>query len=277
MRKMTKRKRKVLFTALALVVLLVGFVWTGIIQSMKLESTTYDLTIESANGQRGFVRIVHVSDLHSAVFGDHNEDLLALMASKEPDIICFTGDLVDASDPDDGVGTAFLTDAMAIAPVYYALGNHELSRTDTDETLRFLQEAGVHVLDNAVESIQVNGMPLVIGGATRVQYAPMLQRRYGPIDVLLCHYPEGIEVYGDTQIPLVLTGHAHGGQMRIPRLHISLYAPGQGVFPKYTQGVHAAGNTQMVISRGLGNSSFPFRAYNPPEVVVVNVTVVPGS
>lgn len=95
-----------------------------------------------------------------------------------------------------------------------------------------------------------------------------------PFTVLMVHEPQFIDDYARCGADLIVSGHAHGGQIRIPGTDIGLFAPEQGVFPIYTSGVHEKGDSKMVISRGLGNSIFPFRVFNRPEVVVIDVKSV---
>ncbi|MGB7594321.1 MAG: metallophosphoesterase, partial [Erysipelotrichaceae bacterium] len=89
--------------------------------------------------------------------------------------------------------------------------------------------------------------------------------------ILMSHRPELIKLYASKQIDLVLSGHAHGGQVRIPFLMPGLIAPNQGLFPKYTSGTYKESATTEIVSRGLGNSTFPFRVFNRPEIVVVTL------
>ena len=229
-------------------------------------------------------KIAHVSDLHNAVFGRKNERLLSLIRAAEPDIIAITGDLIDSRHTDIDSALAFVEAAAEIAPVYYVTGNHE-SRLDFDEIEPRLIAAGARVLRNEAEDIGRGGERIRLagiddpsfirtGGTAEERAAAELEQLGdggGTFTVLLAHRPELVEVYAEYGAGLVLSGHAHGGQVRLPLLG-GLYAPGQGLLPEYDSGLYSLGETQMVVSRGLGNSVAPLRVNNRPELVIVTLS-----
>lgn len=229
-------------------------------------------------------KIAHVSDLHNAVFGRKNEKQLSLIRAAEPDIIAITGDLIDSRHTDIDSALAFVEAAAEIAPVYYVTGNHE-SRLDFDEIEPRLIAAGARVLRNEAEDIGRGGERIRLagiddpsfirtGGTAEERAAAELEQLgdgSGTFTVLLAHRPELVEVYAEYGAGLVLSGHAHGGQVRLPLLG-GLYAPGQGLLPEYDSGLYSLGETQMVVSRGLGNSVAPLRVNNRPELVIVTLS-----
>lgn len=229
-------------------------------------------------------KIAHVSDLHNAVFGRKNEKLLSLIRAAEPDIIAITGDLIDSRHTDIDSALAFVEAAAEIAPVYYVTGNHE-SRLDFDAIEPRLTAAGARVLRNEAEDIGRGGERIRLagiddpsfirtGGTSEERAAAELEQLGDGGDtftVLLAHRPELVEVYAEYGAGLVLSGHAHGGQVRLPLLG-GLYAPGQGLLPEYDSGLYSLGETQMVVSRGLGNSVAPLRVNNRPELVIVTLS-----
>lgn len=229
-------------------------------------------------------KIAHVSDLHNAVFGRKNERLLSLIRAAEPDIIAITGDLIDSRHTDIDSALAFVEAAAEIAPVYYVTGNHE-SRLDFDAIEPRLIAAGARVLRNEAEDIEHSGERIRLagiddpsfirtGGTAEERAAAELEQLGdggGTFTVLLAHRPELVEVYAEYGAGLVLSGHAHGGQVRLPLLG-GLYAPGQGLLPEYDSGLYSLGETQMVVSRGLGNSVAPLRVNNRPELVIVTLS-----
>lgn len=228
-------------------------------------------------------KIAHVSDLHNAVFDRKNEKLLSLIRAAEPDIIAITGDLIDSRHTDIDSALAFVEAAAEIAPVYYVTGNHE-SRLDFDEIEPRLIAAGGRVLRNEAEYIERGGEHIRLagiddpsfirtGGTAEERAAAELEQLGdgGTFTVLLAHRPELVEVYAEYGAGLVLSGHAHGGQVRLPLLG-GLYAPGQGLLPEYDSGLYSLGETQMVVSRGLGNSVAPLRVNNRPELVIVTLS-----
>jgi len=198
-----------------------------------------------------------------------------------------------------GESTAdFVGALIQIAPVYFVYGNHEMILLDDPENNPFkrrLEEIGVQFMNNRVlllerdgDTIQLAGIqdpatlykdPILAGSGdnTRERTEAMLEQIAPDMDseqftVLLAHRPEYVALYKNYSIDLVLAGHAHGGQIRLPFMREGLYAPNQGFFPRYTNGSYREGPLEMIVSRGLGNSVFPFRFLNKPELVVVKLT-----
>ncbi|MDR0897039.1 MAG: metallophosphoesterase [Oscillospiraceae bacterium] len=249
--------------------LLVVYIITGYIRSLKLESTQIDLSLP-ARGAKGHVRIVQLSDLHRAVFGENNQALVDLVADKRPDLIAVTGDMIDARTTSIDATIDLFRRLTVIAPVAYSLGNHEVSHEDLMALIEALEGIGVTVLQNSAASYTLNGVTLKVGGVYHAEYLRELDDD-GSIDILLCHFPEKLDVFATYGVPLTFCGHTHGGQFRVPLVDIALYAPGQGLFPQYTTGLYERGGSFMIVSRGLGNSSFPFRVHNPPEIIVAEI------
>ena len=244
-----------------------------------------DVRIEKANLPAEFdgYTIAHISDLHNAEMGKDNEALLSMIETAAPDIIAVTGDLVDSRRTDLEVSIRFMERAVKIAPCYYVTGNHEASLTKEYPTLeKELSKVGVRVLRNEEITIEKGGEFISIIGLDDPNFSnlsptefiekQLKDRDMSAFTVLLAHRPELFSTYANYDVDLVLCGHAHGGQFRI--FNQGIFAPGQGMFPKYTQGVFTDGKTSMVVSRGIGNSAFPFRINNRPEVVIIQLSAV---
>lgn len=257
--------------------------------------TVTHLTVDSDQIPAPFsgFRIAQVSDLHNARFGPENQQLLDLLQQEKPDLILLTGDLVDSRRTDLEVGISFATQAAAIAPTCYVPGNHEarLSGDDYAALIQGLEAGGVTVLENRLESLERDGAQITLAGVydpgfyrdsmgkdpalvadALLSSLPLEEQNY---TVLLSHRPELLDTYAAHPVDLVFTGHAHGGQVRLPGIG-GLAAPGQGLFPRYDAGLYRQGNTFMVVSRGLGNSIFPLRVNNRPELVVVELQASDG-
>jgi predicted MPP superfamily phosphohydrolase len=225
-------------------------------------------------------RVVHISDLHSARFGARQEALLEKVRAERPDAILVTGDLIDRRRFDIAPAIEFAQGAARIAPVYYVPGNHEALCGRFDALSGRLSDAGVRVLADGAAWIVKGGAEIRIlglrdpafypGGGAEAAMRSLLSGWTGEevFSLLLSHRPELLALYCACGVDLVFAGHAHGGQFRLPLIG-GLYAPNQGVFPKYTSGSHTMGCTAMFVSRGLGNSLFPLRLFNPPEIVSV--------
>ena len=232
-------------------------------------------------------RIAQVSDLHNAEFGESNTELIELLSEHEPDIIVITGDLIDAGHTDIEIAFDFIKQAVQIAPVYFVTGNHEANFSHYDQFKTGLEASGVTVLeDEAIQLVHNNEMITLIGlsdsdftikGDMFNEAPAMVNTKLNSLiddensyTILLSHRPELFETYVCCGVDLVLCGHAHGGQFRLPFIG-GLVAPNQGLFPKYDSGLYTDGKTNMVVSRGLGNSIIPFRFNNRPEVVLVEL------
>lgn len=226
-------------------------------------------------------RIAQISDLHNHQWGDR---LTRRLEKEKPDIIVITGDLVDSSHTDIKVAMDFVTRAVKISPVYYVTGNHELWLDDYSDFAAMLSDSGVNIIDDKSQwiekgpaKINISGVqdPNFVDGDDSVQKSVVKEKLESLLDkncynIVLCHRPELFEGYVAVGADLIFTGHAHGGQVRLPFIG-GLVAPNQGVFPKYTQGVYSQNGTDMVVSRGLGNSIIPVRFNNMPELIIVTL------
>lgn len=231
-------------------------------------------------------KILHISDLHNKMFGKNQDYLIKKIKASSPDIIVITGDLIDRRRFDLDTAMCFINKAVDIAPIYYVSGNHEAWSGKYDQIKQSLKDAGVLILDDTSlellkgeNSIQLLGLSdpdfltsNYLDGTNTKKLELQLKQWSNDINykILLSHRPELFSLYIENNIDLIFSGHAHGGQIRLPFLG-GLIAPDQGFFPKYTSGPYKNGNTTMFVSRGLGNSIFPFRVFNRPEIVVVTL------
>lgn len=223
-------------------------------------------------------RILQVADLQNKVFGRAQKPLLRQMQKAEPDIIVITGDLLDRNRTDVEAALAFMQQAMQLAPVYLVSGNHEHQSGEWERLAEDLTAMGVKILDNGKSVIEKEGESMTLLGLADKSVNPYYQQVLHTLlagdesdfHILLSHRPELLEAYAAEDVDLVFTGHAHGGQIRLPFIG-GIFAPHQGFFPQYTAGMHEKDGTVMVISRGLGNSTFPFRIGNRPELVLLTL------
>lgn len=283
MSKIKSKRKSWLFIILFIIFLLIGIT---IYQNLVLKNTFY--TVEYTNLPDGFsdYRIAQVSDLHNAEFGKNNSQLIKSLRTYKPAIITLTGDLIDSSRTNIEVALNFVEQAVEIAPCYFVTGNHEAwigeKYLELEEGLINL---GVTVLRNQKVTLENKDDSIALIGLDDPDYS---QREFylqdsvihenleemgidkNKFTILLSHRPELFDSYCKHSIELVLSGHAHGGQFRIPFLG-GLVAPNQGLFPKYTSGMYAEDNTKMIVSRGIGNSIIPVRINNQPEIVYVDL------
>ena len=282
---MTAKKKKFIFLAVVaavLAALVICIAWGN----TALELNTY--TISSYNLLESFdgYRIAHVSDLHNAEMGKDSEKLLEMLREADPDMIAITGDLIDSRNTNVEIALQFAQEAMKIAPCYYVSGNHEARVNEYEELKTGLISAGVIILEDAQTEISIEGETITLIGVND----PSFQTDYlfgdsemvmnskltelhtdeEAFTILLSHRPELFDTYADHDVDLVLSGHAHGGQFRLPFIG-GLVAPNQGLFPEYDAGIYTDGNTNMLVSRGIGNSILPFRINNRPEVILIEL------
>ncbi|MBR6650143.1 MAG: metallophosphoesterase [Clostridia bacterium] len=219
-------------------------------------------------------KIAVVADLHNRTFND----VIKVLEKMKPDYILIPGDLTHNLDKDNSLvscktGLSFLEKSAQIAKTYYSVGNHE--RRVSSECAEFIEQTGAILLDNETA---VDG-EITFGGLS----TGLFENRYGPtpppdldylskfakedgFKLLLCHHPEYYPEYiRETDIDLTVSGHAHGGQWRV--FGQGIYAPGQGLFPKYTSGLY---EDRLYVSRGLTNTAFPIpRFFNRTELTFI--------
>lgn len=246
-------------------------------QNTEVTAAHYTFRSAKVKGALEGFRITQISDLHNREFGRDNCRLLALTEAQLPDLLVITGDLMDSyhTDLDRALNSAGRL--ARIAPCYYVTGNHEqrMSLRRQKEFYRALAAAGVVVLRNEAVTLGMGESFRLLGvdcnqGRTDALLRLMADRPVDELNILLSHKPHYAQYYERAGVDLVLTGHAHGGQWRLPGVG-AIYAPGQGLLPKYTAGMYRLGKTVMCVSRGLGNSSFPLRLENKPELVTVTL------
>lgn len=215
-------------------------------------------------------KIAHVSDLHNKSFGDGNIKLLKLISAENPDIIVITGDIVDGSRTDIDIAIEFIADAVKLAPVYYVPGNHEMRISGCAELEERMLSLGATVLKNSAVNITRNDSNIKLYGykpvGNYIDKSTIFEPDPNEFNMLLAHFPEDIDDFAKDSFDLIFSGHAHGGQFKLPLIG-SVYAPGQGFFPEYTEGTVELNSTTMIISRGLGNSIIPIRINNNPELI----------
>ena len=260
------------------------FLWT---EDKHIVTTHY--TYRSKKVPKSFdgFKIVQVSDFHNAYFGRRSKHLLEAVEVAAPDAIVITGDIVDRRTPCLKRAAVLVEKITEIQKTFYVTGNHEAHYKHFNKLYDVIGKSDVRNITKHSAELERNGEKINLAGINDVWFFgdevnPETYRNFKqeladkvnilPHDftVLLAHRPELLPVYSKNDVDIVFSGHAHGGQIRLPVVK-GLYAPHQGVNPKYTEGMHEQNGTTMVVSRGLGNSRFPFRVFNHPEVVVVEL------
>ncbi len=222
------------------------------------------------------VRIVLLTDFHSSSYGKNQRVLVDAIDKQNPDVILMAGDI--AEDVRSHKHTEELLGQLARRnPCYYVVGNHEEWSGECNAIKDMFRSCGVKVMEGGCEIFEASGQAVRISGADNSLPFMQLSACYenagdGIFTVFMSHRPDRVDLYSGHGFDLVVCGHAHGGQVRIPGLLNGLYAPDQGLFPKYAGGRYllADGVTEMIVSRGLCKNSLP-RVFNPPEVVVIDI------
>lgn len=267
----------------AVVSLAVGAAIAGWVarDNLRLTVTRYNTRFDELPEEFDGFKIVQVSDLHNARFGKEQSRLIAAIRKEKPDLIAITGDLFHTLRRENAY--AFLEQATQLAPCYYVSGNHEQRFADYFTAIKpKLQSLGAVVLDDETARFSKNGAHITIIGLSDPSFVrttpperltdeklSRLENDNGGFTLLLSHRPELFPVYARHNVSLALTGHAHGGQIRIPFAKRGLFAVHQGWLPKYTEGIFVENNTKMVVSRSLGNSTLYPKINDPPELVSV--------
>ena len=239
------------------------------------------------------IRIALITDLHSCAYGEGQQELLDAIETEAPDLILLGGDIFDDDLPDDNAET-FLRAIGGRYSVRYVTGNHEYWSGEAGfaQKMTILEECGIVRLSGETATFEVNSSRITIcgvddpyawsdsygftertEGSFRDQVAQVAaQVEKGTYSVLLTHRPELLDIYSQYGFNLVLAGHAHGGQWRIPGIINGLWAPNQGLFPAYAGGRYEQNGTVMIVSRGLARESTQVpRWYNRPEIVMIEV------
>ena len=268
--------RKMTVACLFLAILTIWLLWGN----TALEVNTFVIADREIPASFDGFRIAQVSDLHNAPFW---EDVVTELKEVKPDIIVLTGDLIDSSNTDVETALDFAEQAAKIAPCYYVSGNHEAWSPGVWDGLRSgLERAGVVLLEDEKvcleregESVSLLGLRDPAFGSDRNAVLEALTAGEEGYTILLSHRPERFALYVQSGVDLVFSGHAHGGQFRIPFLG-GLVAPDQGFFPEFDAGLYEKNGTVMLVSRGVGNSIIPLRIHNRPEIILAELKVSVG-
>ncbi|MBO4847924.1 MAG: metallophosphoesterase [Clostridia bacterium] len=290
---MTKKKKRLLWACIILSAIILLTVAEFLYSNLHLTVSRYTVRSEKAEGA---FRVVFLADLHGREFGKDNGRLLKKIAAENPDVIALPGDIISQTADDDEVERmcSFVREAAKIAPVYYSLGNHEynyMKANDTDLP-ELLRQCGATVLINEFAEVEINGTPVRIGGNLGYYRQPFMtiddpELRREELafaeafedtelfKLLLDHIPTGWLDWNKKDrepVDLVLSGHYHGGNAMIPFTDRGLYAPYVGWFPPYAKGMFEGKTATCILTTGLAGGKGVPRLFNPPEIVVVDIT-----
>ncbi|QWH17761.1 metallophosphoesterase [Bacillus mycoides] len=279
---MNKKTKRIIL----IIGILVGISIFLYLQNNLISITEVKITSSKIPSSFKGYKILQISDLHNKKFGDNQDILIQKVKSINPDIIAITGDLIDSKSYDAEISMQVIRELVKEYPVYFVTGNHEKWSGKYNSLEKKLKKQHVTVLRNEHVIIQKGGHEINLLGIDDPEFntgdidegsivkdaivKAKIETQPDRYNVLLSHRPEFLEEYAEEKVDLVLSGHAHGGQVRLPFIG-GLVAPNQGILPKYTAGLYEQQNTSMIVSRGLGNSIIPQRVFNRPEIVVVQL------
>ncbi|MBT2731426.1 metallophosphoesterase [Carnobacterium sp. ISL-102] len=274
--------KKIILVFLLFIGLAIPFCLYGYQQNRSLDIEHQTILLDDLPQELDQLKIVHLSDTHFERNRISIETLLSAIKQAQPDFIFLTGDLIDrTADLSKIPLEEFGRSLVAIAPTYAVSGNHETSSGQLTEWEHNINDSGIVLLNNEQLTLAVNGTQLALAGVSDESYpdeVPIVDAASNDTPVLLlAHHPEYFEQYITSnpliQPDIIFSGHAHGGQIRLPLIG-PLYAPGQGLFPKYTTGIYTSESDpskKLVVSRGIGNSVFPFRINNKPHLLIITL------
>lgn len=278
-------KKKIIIIILNIVAILVLCGLYLRYENTKLQVSNYKVINHNIPIDFDNYKIVQISDFHNTKYKNLTNELINEIEKQKPNIIVLTGDLIDSNKTDIDVAINFIKNINNIAPIYFIFGNHEANIINFSKFKEQLEENKVIILDNKTEVLKINEAEMNLIGIddprmTHENFVldseiikielDSVKYNENKYTILLSHRPELLDTYVEKELNLVLTGHAHGGQIRIPFIG-GIIAPNQGIFPKYTSGMFEEHKTTMIVSRGIGNSILPFRINNRPELVVITL------
>lgn len=278
-REISPKARKIETTVkICLVLAIVIYVLTGLNNNPR--ALIY--TVESSKIDNP-VRIAVVSDLHSSYYGENQHEITEIIDIYNPDAIMFTGDIIDDELPEDNA-VIFMEYVCDKYDCYYVTGNHEEWSQRPDEIKANVSDMGITVLSDEIKEVEINQNIIDVIGMNDPAYSTndevLTTLRHldngksdDHLSILLSHRPNYAQYYKQFSFDLILSGHMHGGQWRVPGIINGLYAPGHFLFPKYCGGLYNLNDqTQMVVSRGLALDSTPIpRLHNRPEIVFIDL------
>lgn len=268
-----------------------------VVSNNVLQITAYDLEYSDLPSAFDGFRIIHLSDLHSKNFGKDNRKLIKMIEKESPDIVVMTGDMVNTGDDNFDVFCSMAGQVSHQFETYYIVGNHEqsLGMDKLNALYAALNDFGIHVLDNANKTIRKGEDRVEIYGLWfNLRYYSDRTNEYikghpdeyhfgieqmdqvigskGIADfaILLTHNPAYFDTYAQWGADLTLSGHIHGGVLRLPFLG-GVFSPERTLFPKYDSGEFEIEDSRMIVSRGLGNGNKSIRFLNRPEIVLITL------
>lgn len=255
----------------------------GYAVSLSVQTEEFALSLSSVSPSSGkTIKIVHVSDLHYPDSFLSLQETADLIKEQAPDVIVFTGDIADGNANEEEISalSTFFSSLSSLCPCFLVIGNHEIGSKRLDLFLSTAKSGGIRALLNETVSLTIKGEELAFLGLSdgypyEEKTFSSLPNLSGKRKILLTHRPEKFDFYVSApeaiRPDLIFAGHAHGGIARLG--NVALYAPNQGLFPRYTSGLYETDGVKMIVSRGMGVSGADFRVFNKYHLPVVTLSL----
>lgn len=271
-----------------LLILLVLLMILIYISNNVLKIKKYTISNSKIPSEFDNFKIVHISDVHSKIFGENNVKVIDKVKKLNPDMVIMSGDIIDKREKNIEDFFKMYEEIYSSYPTFYSIGNHErnIGYNKYKKYLNLLRDAGVHVIVNGSEKFFKNGVsitinalkfrenmqPKILTEEKENKFVAYMKNKLKHLDgnefnILIAHDPENFDMYRKLEVDLIFSGHIHGGLIRFGK--ICLLSPRRKFFPKYSYGVNKKGTTTIVTTSGMGNASIPIRIFNRPEIVEV--------
>lgn len=275
----------IMFLVVIIATLGLIYISTNVIKTKKYQVENSKLP-EEFDG----LKIAHISDVHSKIFGKDNSGVIDRVIKENPDVVIMSGDIIDKREEDIEKFVSMYKKIYERYPTYYSIGNHErkLGWKKYKKYLKMLQMCGVHVIINGSEKLikndkhiiinalkfRENMQPKVLTKEKEEEFISYMKNKLKNLDtkdfnILIAHDPENFKMYKQLGVDLVFSGHVHGGLIRFGK--ICLLSPRRTFFPKYSYGKNTEENTTIITSAGMGKATLPIRLFNRPEIVIVTL------
>ena len=282
-----------------ILIIVAGFIVYCLIEMIRelrdFRVTKYRICSQKLNGIKREKKIIFLSDLHNRMYGEENERLLESIRNQHPDLILIGGDMLVRKDGNSYDKTVhFLAKLPGICPVYCANGNHEQKLKELpdkyeqsyEEYKKALTASGIHMLENASETVKLEEVPVKLSGLeiplgayarfgrkelSLKEITDRIGEHGDDYQILLAHHPGYMKEYLAYGADLILGGHYHGCVVQLPGIG-GVISTNFTLFPKYSGGIYPEGEQTAVVSRGLGTHSVPLRLWNWPELIVLELS-----
>ncbi len=281
---MKKHIKKIIL--IIIIAVIITLIISNYISCNTIETSSYIVKSDKIPNEFNNFKILQLSDMHNKYYGENQNELIEKIDEVNPNIIVITGDMVSSKDTDYTNFFEVIENISNKYDIYYILGNHEedLSNENINKIITKLEENNVNILNNEMQSITIGDACINIYGLSKqfktkngiIQNIEVMDNLLNNIDtksfnILLVHNPLYFEEYEKYNVDLVLSGHVHGGIIRLPILG-GMLSPNVSFFPKYNKGEYVINNSKLIVSAGIGIGRMPIRLFNNLDIPVITLS-----